>query len=421
MSNRSSTHTPATLARSARFQSVANTLVSPQIWEYQHSESLTIRDVADEVRRVLRTPADFPPITAALTPDDRVALAVDPNVPMLEQVIEGVIAEVTQVAQGQIDIVLWDEATEAIMRDLSERFQNIAVVTRHDSEHRESLRYLGADLEGDPIYLNAKLADADLVLPILAGRPWDADGNNELSGVYPTFADSNTRWRHQAALGHQSKKKRSTNEAEVGWMLGVQLILVVGANRHSSVSHVYAGMTEAIEKQFSRPRRADDEFPPAAPLVIATLEGNAQQQTWENVARAIAAAETYTIPDGTILLWTELDTPPSSLVARMLTENDLGTEVGSCDEFQLNKNEDGFSRWDASVSVAQTISRVRQNHRIVLASKLSFETVEQMQIGWIQSADSLEKLSAQFEAAGILRSASFAGGTYDILRSSHAG
>ncbi|WP_442507298.1 hypothetical protein SH528x_006209 [Novipirellula sp. SH528] len=405
---------------------VAEKIVANEVWQYETAFSQRIGNVANATREALRAPADFPPVTAAIAPGDRIALAVDPNVPDVCEVIRGVLLEIELADVETIDIVLWDETDDELLQQLQSEFETIAHVIRHDSQKRDLLRYLGADIDADPIYLNRFLADADLVLPILAARPGDAVGDNELSGVYPMLADSNTRLRHQKSLQQPSTKKKTSNESHVGWMLGVQVLLAVASTPEGDVGGIFAGTPEATRRWFERPRHSADDFPPAAPLVIATIEGSRQQNSWANLARAISAAVNHTTPGGTIVLWSEIDHPPSDrLVLRLSSDRELEDLSSSFDEDEnleglsesslLGQSEDGFTIWDDSIAIADAVERVRSEYRLLLHSKLGSEVVESLGLGAVESLDALEHLSRSFESCGILRAAQFAGGTFPRL------
>ncbi|EMI21362.1 hypothetical protein RMSM_01700 [Rhodopirellula maiorica SM1] len=403
---------------------VADKIAANEIWQYETGFHQRVGDVAKATRNALRAPADFPPLTAAIAPGDRIALAVDPNVPDLCNVIRGVLLEIEEADAETIDIVLWDETGDEVYQQLESEFETIAHVIRHDSQKRDLLRYLGADIDADPIYLNRFLADADLVLPILAARPGDAVGDNELSGVYPMLADSNTRLRHQKSLHQPPGKKKTSNETHVGWMLGVQVMLAVAANPDGDVGSVFAGTPEATRRWFERPRHSDDDFPPSAALVVATLEDTKQQNSWANLARAIVAAASHTQPGGTIVLWSQIDDSPSDrLVLRLSSDRELDElehddQEGSAEELaeqsMLGQSEDGFIIWDDSIAIADSIQRVRSEYRLLLHSKLSTEMAESLGLGAIESLDALEHLSKSFDSCGILRAAQYAGSTFDL-------
>ena len=86
------------------FAESLNLLESKQVWEYETGTRNNCPDVPKHTFNALQRPDDFPPINAALVSGDRVALAVDPNVPSVVEVIQGTMKALGQTEAGEIDI-----------------------------------------------------------------------------------------------------------------------------------------------------------------------------------------------------------------------------------------------------------------------------------------------------------------------------
>ncbi len=397
------------------FGSTLAQLQNPQVWEYQSGTNRSCHDVVTATVAALQAPHDFPPLEAAIVPGDRVAIAVDPNVPSVEQVVEGAIRVLKQSAAGELEIVVSDEATDTTLESIAKIAGDGIPVTRHCCSKRECLRYLGADVEADPIYLNRWLVDADFVLPISAGRPLDTTCDSDLTGLFPAFADSRARRRYLAqdvdtALANQAATGKSEEPA---WMLGIQIMISVIANHLGLASQILAGTPDAIRKQLAPVRQLPDEFPPAAPLVIASLDGDAQQQSWVNAARAVSAAARYTLPGGTIVLWSAIADSPSTVAVDALNESD-GDDASTSGSDEDAEQE--FPQWNADEAALRTLARVVEEHRLLIHSRLEREVVESLGFAAIDSTEQLSKLSQSFDACGILRAAQFAGTTIDSFK-----
>lgn len=389
--------------KQVQFQAKQAGLSSLQVWEYDAGTKRVSRDVEGETARTLQRPDDFPPIEAAIVPGDRVALAIDPNVPQIESVVSAVLRLVDAADASHVDLVLWDEATD----ETAERLASIApegVVLRHQSDVRDSLSYLAADVDADPIYLNRAVVDADFVLPIVAIRPADVSEKRDFSGIYPSLADSATRNRFDERASAAVVPLGTTGSIarEVPWLLGVQLLLAVTANSDGRAGEIRAGTMEAIAKGITPTLRRPDPVPPPASLVVAALDGDAQQQTWENVARAAQAAMAYAEPEATIVVWSSLDQSPAG---SLLSLEDDVLPAGS-----VQSESEELPKWDATRVMAIRLKQVMTKHRVLLHSRLSRETIEPMGLGAIESAAELANLSRGFESCGVLRAAQFAGG-----------
>jgi hypothetical protein len=392
-------------AEKSNFAETWSVLESKQVWQYETGTRNNCRDVPKQAFNALQRPDDFPPIEAAIVPGDRVAIAVDPNVPAVVEVIQGTMKALGQTDASEIDIVLWDEASEETLAAIQEEVGESTRVVRHQSSHRESLRYLAADDDADPIYLNRLLVDADFVLPIVAGRPLDASSNHDLTGVFPHFADSTSRNRHRAqqAAKRQDAKNDSAYLPETAWLLGVHILVSVTASTTGQAGEIIAGTPAAIRKKLTPSRRLPDEFPPPASLVIASLDGDAQQQTWCNAARAIKAASRYVQPGGTIVLWSAIEERPSG---QLLSLGDSEDSEWDDDD----QPSDDFPRWDASIDTARTLARIAAEYRLLIHSHLDDES---MGLGSVASTEELARLSRSFDDCGVLRAAQFAGTTID--------
>ncbi len=390
------------------FAETTSVLASKQLWEYETGTRDDCPDAARQAFNALQQPDDFPPIAAAIVPGDRVAIAADPNVPGIVEVIRGTMKALQQTGAGEIDIVLWDEASDETLAAIQSEVGDSARVVRHQSSRRESLRYLAADEGADPIYLNRFLVDADFVLPIVAGRPLDTCCKHDLTGVFPAFADSRSRNRHRAQ--NAARAADAINDSpylpETAWLLGVHIMTCVTASTSGQAGMIISGTPDAIRKRLTPPSRLPDDFPPPASLVIASLDGDAQQQTWYNAARAITAASRYAQPGGTIVLWSAIDEPPRGEML-MLGDNDFS----DADDEQPD---DDFPRWDGATDSARTLARIAAEYRLLIHSSLDDETIESMGLGSVASTAELARLSKSFNDCGVLRAAQFAGTTIDM-------
>ena len=384
-----------------QFSSLVKTLRCEDVVQYAGNTELSAADVPGQVNAALQAPIDFPPLEAAIVSGDHVALAVDPNVPQLCDVLLGVMKTIGATDAGEVDIVLWDEASDATIADVKDAVGESANVVRHESSVRESLRYLGADNDADPIYFSRPIVDADFVLPIIATRPRDGATQNDLTGIFPLLADSHTRARFR-------EKNAWSEESQVAMMIGAQLILTITTNADGHVGEITASTIYAAQKKITPTFDAASDSGAPQPLVIASLDGGSQQQTWANAARAIVAASHYAENEGTIVLWSDITAPPTGALAQI--NNEPGFDEPPSED-ERGDNED-FAPWDASIELAKSIGRIATEYRIMIHSKLDRETIETMGLGAVESSDELAQLSQTFDGCGVLQAAQFAGATH---------
>lgn len=386
------------------FAPLLSALRSRHVGEFDRGCGTTCQDITQATFEALQKPIDFPPIESAIVPGDRVALAVDPNVPAVAQVVMGAIKTVGQTDAEAIDVVLGDEARQETIDAIRDTVGDQANVVVHHSSDRDGLRYLAADAAADPIYLNRYLVDADFVLPIVVGRPADANSHFDLSGVYPAFADSASRYRYQT-------EPSATDQANHGsfdttWSLGVHLVLSLLPTTDGTIETVVAGSPDAVRQRLESVAGRVDSFASSPGLVVISLDGDAQQQTWSNAARAIAAAASHVEAGGVVVLWSQIDSSPKAVLVSSGSDQQLSLD--------LEQSGDGFPIWDNGIAAAATIGRVAAEHRVLIHCRVDRESIESQGLGFIESADELARLSEAFDSCGVIRAAQFAGTTYDL-------
>ena len=396
---------------SVRFSEIADSIGLESSWLYEpskgaHNNRPSNSDPSNSCEQALREPLDFPSIMDAVVPGDRVALAVDPNLPEIENVLEGVVKTVQQTDASGIDVVLWDEATDSTIQRLQNALGESASIVKHESSQRDSVRYLGADKVASPVYLNRTLVDADFVLPIVPFRPADGRAGHDLTGIFPSLTDSKTRSRFFEAQA-QDKPATLDDESQVAWWLGVQMLLCVKANVGSNACEAFAGTPDAIRKRANAIAKFNHS---PAGLVIASLDGNEQQQTWANAVRAIVAASQFTEPGGVIVAWTQISQPPTGALLN-LDETDLEEdhpiEIGATDEAE------DFGLWDETIALARALASVTGEYRVMVHSRLDREQIEPMGIGVVGDKSELKQLAKSFESCGVIPAAQFVGSSHN--------
>ena len=377
-----------------------------------------LENITDAVSHALNNPLDFPAWTSAIVPGDHVVLAVDPSVPQITEVIAGIVQVALNADVGKIDVVLWDEATEETVKAVRAELPEASRVVRHRGEDRREVRYLAADEQADPIYLNRLMVDADLVLPVVASRIFHRASRSEemedISGVFPLLADSSSRMRYQAS--RSSLTSVSPNNAPAG-LLGVQLILSIVPNQAGEVARVLASDSLGISKELENQHPTDATI--HADLVIALLSGGSSMQTWHNLVRAIVAATADKERDPTIVLWTDLETSLDVIVPDSVDdgghegdwdaegEPELASEeVDTPTEAGPSSDED-FPAWNPNGPAVEFLKRIDGEYRVFLRSRLASELVETTGLAPIHSLDELARLSEGFEHARILPAAQF--------------
>ncbi len=388
------------------------------------------------VAEALAKPLGYPPLAKTTTEDDRIVLAVGSPLPRAAEIVAAVIETLIDsgVNPGGITVLQAKtssaDACQKIPDDIRQRIRS----AWHDPEDSDQMTYLATTTAGEPVMLSRLLTDADFVLPI--GCVQDAEANGYFgvnSPIFPIFSDKNTQSRFRAAqspdnqphdksedqgyevdseidseideediyeddieiedregeaFGDESaeKKRRLTAEAdEVGWLLGVTFSIQVIPGTGDEVLQIVAGEIGKV-RECAR-RSFDDAWQHSvaaeAQLVVATIEGGPRQQSWQNLARAVANAATLVEEDGAIAVVCELAAEPGPAV-RHLAQAPSRREA--MEEIRQNPLEDA----PVATQLAQTLQR---NH-VYLMSNLDDSLLEDLEITPIASPHELNRLVA---------------------------
>ncbi|HEV3137266.1 MAG TPA: lactate racemase domain-containing protein [Pirellulales bacterium] len=363
--------------------------------------------VAEAVDRALAEPLEFPQLAQAAVPGDKVVLALAEGVPQAPTVVARTIEVLLAGGVSARDITLLRAAGDcaADAPDLSE--QTSGEVRRsiaksiHDPTDRGSLCYLAATSQAKPIYINRAIHDADVVVSIGCLRLDESLGYYGINScLFPTFSDEANLKRYRLGKSCEpARRNRLRNEADqVSWLLGVQFTIQIVPGAGTRILHVLSGSPEAVFRRgselcseawsYSVPRRAN--------LVIATIEGDATQQTWHNVARALAAASQCVSDEGAIAICTDLAEPCGPALQRLIGAEDLDEVLDEIDKQR-----------PADAVTATQLAQAMQRGKVYLISRLAEDLVEDLGILPV-TAEQISRLAARYESSILLANAQYA-------------
>lgn len=349
-------------------------------------------------------PLGFPALGRAVVPGDRVVIALDEGLPRAAATVAGIVQVLlaAQIEAESIHVLHANSLENEQFEAASAEYQQLAGVSTsvHDPDSETDLAYLAATNDGKPIYLNRRLCDADLVLPInLVRMNASLDYAGVHCGLFPAFSDAATQRRHRApAIANHAAlhRQRKSEVDEVAWLLGIQLTVQVIPGVGDHVLHVLAGLGEELahEGQQLCAEAWSTRLPQRARLVLATIEGDPREQTWQNFGRALFAASQVCEEDGSIVMCTGLKQPAGPALQRLAKHGPSREVFG---EIQRDRSPDAVS--------ASLLVELSERHHIYLLSGLKEERVEGMQIGYIKSAEEIDRLMQRLESCVILSNA----------------
>jgi nickel-dependent lactate racemase len=257
-----------------------------------------LTDPGAAIAAALESPFDYPPLRRALTPDDRVAVVIDEALPDLALLLTPLLhhLEGAGVGPGSVTLICAPSASrQPWLDDLPDEFGDVHLEI-HDPADRKKLSYLATTRHGHRLYLNRTLVDADQVV-VLAGRRYLPGGHSIGSdaAVYPALGDTETR----AAAA-------TPDVEETGWLLGTPFRVEVLPAAHDGVAEVLGG-AQGVPAAGRRRLEAlwRRTVPQPADVVVASLSGDPERQTFADLAAAAASAARVVRPGGRIILLSE--------------------------------------------------------------------------------------------------------------------
>ena len=363
-------------------------------------------DLVSAMRAAWAEPLDYPGLGACVVPGDRVVLVLGEALVQPAALVAGTILELLDAGVEPETITVLRHATDAhLMREsplrlLPEELQTHIQVIVHDAANREQLCMLNVSSHDSAIYLNRAIVEADVVIPFGVTRPAKSLGALGLAGVlYPAFADDATQQRFNSpkqARSTVARKQRLREAQEAYWFLGVRLVVQIIPGTGESLLHVVAGEARSVEKRSLDLCEAiwNCEVPRRAKLVVATLPGGKQQQSWTSFARVLDSAVRVVEEGGSIAVCCDLRSKPGPSLRRI-------ARAESLDDARRIVAKDHTP----DAIAAATLVKALQRARVYLLSRLDEERVEELGLAYVASADEVVRLVSHHESCVVLQNA----------------
>ena len=357
----------------------------------------------------LAEPIDYPPLGRCVTPADRVVLALDHGVPQLAQVTAALIGALVAAGLDPDGITVLRSPADRdagagdpcrlVPSPLRQRITRVV----HDPDDRRQLAYLAASESGEAILVHRSLHEADVVLPVGCLRAEEIAGYFGIhSPIFPAFSDAKTIQRFRSAgllNGRVSRRRELVAEVDhVAWLLGVNFTVQVVPAAGDRVLHVLSGQSDAVRARGRQLYRKAWSWPATGPasLVVAAIEGDAGQQTWENVGRALEVADGFVEADGAIAVCCELAAKPGPALRRMANAQWSASALRHVERHPATD----------AVPAAQ-LAHALNRHKVYLLSRLDPSVVEELDVIPVAGADELLRLARQHASCLLLSNAPY--------------
>jgi nickel-dependent lactate racemase len=348
-----------------------------------------LTDPPAAVAAALETPLGFPALRRALIPDDHVVVVVDERLPSVGTLLMPVLEHIRQANVPPQAITLLcppRSLKQPWLDDLSDAFQDTRLEV-HDPSERKHLSYLAATRQGQRIYLNRTLVDADQVV-LLTGRGYDPllGYSGGAGAIYPALGDEARRRELIDKMSMEPPGSSLTplqrEAAEVVRLLGTPFIIQVVPGAGGEIAHVLGGPIETAgegQRLLDERWRIDVDRP--ADTVIAGLSGDPASHTFDDLARAFACAARVVKPHGRIALVCAARPDLGQASSLLRDAENAGTVLAA-----LRQQEP-----EEAVAVFHWASAAQQA-TLFLMSKLSGETCEEMFTVPLENTEQLQRL-----------------------------
>lgn len=349
--------------------------------------------VAELCRNSMLEPLGYPEITRCAVPGDRVVIAVDPETPFVADLIIEVCEQLKLIPDEGVHMTLllpqdpeaqdwqWlkDQLPLHLQEQLTFHFHNPAETT--------SISYLASSANGERIYLNTLLTDADLIVSI-GFIAFDSllGFRGTSSSLYPTFSNSETL-RVAHTQGHPElspNQQRVFRELvdEVGWLLGTQFTVQVVPGTSKRPTAILSGLPDVV---MERGRELVNEtwrvtLDEHVDGVVLTIPGG-PLFGWKQLGAALEQVSTLVPQGGRIVVIADLSEPqgPAATMLRRCQEPE--------DLLKPLRREPTVD----AVEISQLIHALRRA-RVYLLSKLPTEVVEELGMIALADANELQRL-----------------------------
>ncbi len=363
---------------------------------------------ASTFKEVLEHPLDFPPMRQMVVAGDRVAIALDASVndaPMLIRTMVEVLSE-CGIDPEETTVV----ATEGSSLEWRDDVHKGLTLEVHDPADTSNLAYLATTQQGRRIYLNRRLTDADVVIPV--GRigfdpllgfrgPWSA--------LFPGLSDQDTKAEYRLRFtddppGRAVPRARLDEPLEVSWLLGTQFQVGIIPGMAGTARFV-VGKTEAVRDRgieeldrlwsFHAPSRAE-----CVVVGIGCVEG---ESDLANLAEGLVTASRIVQHGGRIIALSRARGPLGPALHRLIDAGDVKDAASALRGHEA----------DVDFVAARQLARVLGWADVYLLSGLARETVEDLFMVPVDHLDDARRLILRSGSALVVGQAQWTRATAD--------
>ncbi|QEG22150.1 nickel-dependent lactate racemase family protein [Mariniblastus fucicola] len=351
------------------------------------------------LKKALAEPVNYPSLSESIFPGDRVTILVQAGLPAAGETLDSLLSmlELSRIETADILVVVPQSMAKvfnlventpadpetrmpATYRRMSDTKATPLCFEIHVTDDEQAVSYLAANVQGNPVYVNRSLCDSDVILPLSCLTP----GRKQTDCLYPEFSTDETRSRYRKkddSLSERVAEAELANDS-LGLFFSIELIcspgdviedIVCGSRTHA----------RQIAAERLKPLWAMEQ-PDGCDVVVTTVESDADSTAWSSVIRAVNSAS-QAVADGPIIVWTELSEKPNAKVKAACSAQFEGSVPDS-----LSKK-------------LQHFASILCERPVYLKSGLSQNVVESLGLGYIESAESAQRIIRPFSKPLLIR------------------
>lgn len=364
-------------------------------------------DVGAALEKALAEPTLYPPLKESVFPGDRVGIVLQSDLPHSRIVLENLLKQLFELSVEPSDVFVVVSARTAGQLGIESKIYEEAKTKLpdgeqpgtfpvqfgfhsvgfqvHDAENESGHAYLAANQAGEPVYINRMLVDADVVLPVACPTAGEVDQQNDC--IYPDFSNQTIRARLEKGKGNFLARWQEIELANES--LGSFFIVQVVCGPGETIQKIFAG-SRTETTQIARAETNElwaFRWLGDTEMVVATVESKADDQSWDDFASALIAASRVSSLGGPLVIWSDIMAKP-----------DRNTKKALMSQF-----EDGIS--SKLGKKMQHVAAIVNERPVFLRSRLSRNDVEELGVGFLESAEEVVRIAEPCNSALLIRDA----------------
>jgi hypothetical protein len=343
-------------------------------------KNLSGDELVRAIDQALSQPLDFPQLSELAYEGDCVVIALQAATRDSQEILSSILGSLNKDRSEPLPVTLLTDTFTAGQLDLT-KYPDISLAV-HDPDGENQFACLAVGVNDQPLYIHRLLFDADVVIPIGCLGPTQ---NFEVDDcIFPGFSN---RQSLESFRG-QSENDQRVDIQHVNDLLGTFFAIQLVVGPGDAVHGVYAGERRAVLKAAKKQlgKAWSVNVPATADLVVATIESQTTEQSWDDFAQALINVVPFCEVSAPIVICSQLRRTPTRETRAALVD-----PLPAAEKKTINK----------LVQLRQIVNE----HPVFLSSNLTQAEVEELGLGYLSAPEELKRLVEKSSHGLFLRDA----------------